>query len=228
MISLDSPESLQIHFETAHADSEPTSGVRIMHFNSQDAFHSMKNSSLNFRMLPVLIETTFFLNFWKRGQPSKITCTPKFSENSYREFSVHLTFLLEFWDFWLNGSLSENWTVSEFSGNFPKKYLDYACLPILKFSKLLVSVRMDSIHCLESTSIHHQHVFWASKTGLLQSVFPDWSIDALGLLCNLWKVLFGKFDRVVLNAAMGNYNKTRLNNIKSSQLVFGQLFSLDR
>ena len=64
-------------------------------FNSKGAFHSMKNSSLiNFRMLPVMIETTFS---WISGKEDNFarymyTVHLKFSENSYPEFSVSFDF----------------------------------------------------------------------------------------------------------------------------------------
>ena len=79
MISLDSPESLQIHFETAHVDSEPTNGVRIMHLSL-----TQRVLSIQWKIPVWSISVCFqwwlkqhFLEFLEKRTTLQDTCTPK-------------------------------------------------------------------------------------------------------------------------------------------------------
>ena len=81
---------------------------------------SMKNSGLNFRKFSVTNGTTFSQNFRKRGQPREVYPSfQKFLTGNYRSiwFSSR-----NFQNFWLNGSLFDNSTISRFSRNFAENF----------------------------------------------------------------------------------------------------------
>jgi len=81
----------------------------LLKMNILGAFHSMKNSGLNFQKFPVTNRTAF----------SRIS---RKADNLATYTQIFRHFLPGIWNFWLNGLLFRNSTISGFSGNFPGKF----------------------------------------------------------------------------------------------------------
>lgn len=100
------------------------------------AFHTIKNSGLNFTEYPVKNGTAISRISRKEHNLARYT---EILRNMLAGISVSFVFTPgNFRNFRLNGSLIANPTVTGFSGNFPRTYIYLPYVQVSKFSEFLV------------------------------------------------------------------------------------------